>query len=277
MGLDFIRAIQRLSSPALDFIMETMTLFGEQTILAAAFCAVYWCVDKRLGRFLAAAVGTSVCLNGALKDLFKVERLFGSPGIESLRLETATGYSFPSGHTQAAAAFWGGLSIAAKRPSNRVVFAALIFMVGFSRLYLGVHYPADVIAGAVIGLLCAALLYLVMIKRGSWLAVLAVCLSVSVSAIYLGESKDTYKAVGLLAGIVSGLYFEERFIGFATGGIPVSKRLIRYAAGMSLVGVCHFVPKMVLPDALPLDCMRYALTAFVATGFCPYLFKRFRL
>ena len=131
--------------------MEGFTLFGEQMILAGIFCFVYWCVDKRLGRFLAIALGVSLCLNGAVKDIFKVERLFGASGITSLRVETATGYSFPSGHTQASTTLWGGLLIAAKRPIVRVMLAFLILMVGLSRLYLGVHFLTDVIAGFGIG------------------------------------------------------------------------------------------------------------------------------
>lgn len=277
MQLDIIRAIQHYSNPVLDIVMQAFTLCGEQMIVSAIFCFVYWCADKRLGRFLAVALGVSVCLNGAVKDIFKVERLFGAEGIRSLRAHTATGYSFPSGHTQTAATFWGGLMLAAKKPAVRAIPAFLILMVGFSRLYLGVHYPADVAGGLIAGLICAFVLYYIIIVKQRYAPALLICLIAGILALAVGSSADTFKAVGTLAGILAGLYFEEKFVGFDAANLIWPRKLTRYALGMALVGAAYIIPKLILPAGFMYDILRYMLTVFVAAGLAPYIFKRLRL
>lgn len=277
MQLEILRAIQRISNPLLDIVMEGFTLFGEKYIIVAVFCAIYWCIDKRLGRFLAMSLGLSLCVNGAVKDFFKVERLFGAEGIVSRRIETATGYSFPSGHTQTATAFWGGIAIEVKRPQIKIACSALVLLVGFSRLYLGVHYPLDVIGGIIIGLICTLLVYLIGSARfGKWL-VLLFCLAAAVLALVIGESPDTFKGIGMLIGIIIGLYFEEKFVSFETDGLTISKKLMRYSFSMAVMLLCYIIPKLLLPQTNLVDFVRYAFVAFAVTGFCPYVFKRVKL
>lgn len=277
MQLDILRAIQSISTPLLDTVMEGITLFGEQTIIMAVFCAIYWCVDKRLGRFLAMSLGFSLCVNGIAKDIFKVERLFGAEGIVSHRIETATGYSFPSGHTQAATAFWGGIAVMAKRPWIKAVFAVLVLLVGFSRMYLGVHYPSDVFGGMVIGLACVLVIYFAGSERFGKTAVFPLCLIAIIAALFIGESPDTVKGAGALLGIITGIFFEEKIVKFETHGITIPKKLMRYALSMAIVAICYGIPKLILPQSNPVDIVRYTLLTFTGTGLCPYVFKRLKL
>ena len=158
MQLEILRAIQSIASPALDVLMECVTVLGESAVIMLAFCAVYWCVDKKLGRYLAASMCASVCFNGIVKDFAKAPRPIGEPGIISHRVETATGYSFPSGHTQSITAFCASLFLAVKKTGLRAAMILLPLLVGFSRLYLGVHYPADVLGGLAFGWLVSLLL-----------------------------------------------------------------------------------------------------------------------
>lgn len=277
MELDILREIQKISNPLLDIIIEGITVFGEKMIIMAVFGAIYWCIDKRLGRFLAISLGFSLCVNGFAKDFFKVERLFGADGIISRRIETATGYSFPSGHTQAATVFGGGIAAKSKLTWLRIVSAALVPLVGFSRLYLGVHYPSDVAGGIVIGLACLLLVHIAGSSRFGKAAVLLLCLVAVVSALLIGESPDTFKGAGMLVGILTGLYFEEKLAGFETYGLSLPKKLMRYSLAMAVVGLCYIVPKLLLPQTNPVDFVRYAFLTFTATGFCPYLFIKFKI
>jgi membrane-associated phospholipid phosphatase len=92
-------------------------------------------------------------LNPLLKNIFRVGRPIGVEGIASLRLHTAGGYAFPSGHTQGAASFWTALMISVKKKGIYGFGSAAIVLVAFSRMYLGVHWPTDVIGGIAAGVL----------------------------------------------------------------------------------------------------------------------------
>ena len=104
--LNIIRAIQSIANPFLDGLFQFITMFGEEAILIPLIAVIYWSFNKKMAEYIAYASLTSVLVNGAIKDIFKAKRPIGEPGIRSLRVETATGYSFPSGHTQGTASFW---------------------------------------------------------------------------------------------------------------------------------------------------------------------------
>ncbi|MFW6208350.1 MAG: phosphatase PAP2 family protein [Spirochaetota bacterium] len=113
-------------------------------VLAAWFLC---CGNKRLGYRVGFAFLASAVVNPLLKNSFRIERPIGVEGIESQRLHTATGYAFPSGHTQGATAFWTGMMTYVRRRWMYLLGTALIFLVALSRMYLGVHWPSDVIGG----------------------------------------------------------------------------------------------------------------------------------
>jgi undecaprenyl-diphosphatase len=122
---------------------------------------------SKVGLPVAATMTAVATLNWVLKPLFAI------PRPEAHRLTSATGFSFPSGHAMSAAAFAGVVALLfvrysrrrhAQDPHGRVaeaivsVLAALFALaVGFSRVYLGVHNPSDVIAGFAMGFLLSLL------------------------------------------------------------------------------------------------------------------------
>ena len=91
--------------------------------------------------------------NKGIKEFVKAPRPIGTEGLKSLRVSTATGYSFPSGHTQTATTFWTSLMIIFRKKWVNILGIVMILGVGLSRLYVGVHYPTDVIAGVIMGIL----------------------------------------------------------------------------------------------------------------------------
>ena len=120
---------------------------------------LFWVVDKRKGMYALASYGLACYFNAAMKAMFCVYRPWiRNPEIKPLEsvMSGATGYSFPSGHSSSVGGFYGGL-IAAYRKHKAlcILFACMIFLTMFSRLYVGVHTPQDVLVGAAIGLLAA--------------------------------------------------------------------------------------------------------------------------
>ncbi len=159
--MELLYALQGVRSPFWDAIVQTITFLGEETVFLVVSIVLLWCVDKKWGyRFFIIGMFGNV-INQFLKAIFVTPRPWvrdpDFPIVESAR-EAATGYSFPSGHTTGAGTLFGSIAIWLRRRYITVVCILLALAVGFSRLYLGVHMPEDVL----VGLLTALLVVLVM-------------------------------------------------------------------------------------------------------------------
>ena len=158
--MNFLRFLEGLRNPFLDGVMSAITLFGEETLFMIAGLIFFWCVDKKRGYYLLFAGFTGTVIIQILKMIFRIPRPWVLDPkftiVESAR-EAATGYSFPSGHTQCAADLYGGVARSSKNIWIRIGGIAICLLVGLSRMYLGVHTPLDV---GVSLLVAAALIFL---------------------------------------------------------------------------------------------------------------------
>ena len=140
-------ALESIRTPALDKIMSVITLLGGELFFMVIAVTVFWCVSKREGYYLMIVGFFGTVINQFLKILCCVPRPWiKDPDftiVESARAE-ATGYSFPSGHTQNAVATYGGIARYTRRGWLRAVLVVLTVLIAFSRMYLGVHTPLDV-------------------------------------------------------------------------------------------------------------------------------------
>ena len=155
--MEFLYLLEKIRNPILDFIFSTITHLGEETVFLALAIIFFWCIDKYRGYYmlLTGLIGTVV--NQALKLVCRVPRPWvKDPGftVVDSAVKEATGYSFPSGHTQSIAGTFGAIGATSKRRWFSIVCVVIIVLVAFSRMYLGVHTPADVC----VSLLIAAVL-----------------------------------------------------------------------------------------------------------------------
>ncbi len=152
--MSFLYVLEGLRNAVLDAFFSFVTLFGEETIFMAVGMIVFWCVNKYKGYYLLCVGFLGTVLNQFLKILCRVPRPWvKDPNftiVESAR-EAASGYSFPSGHTQTAVGLYGGIARVSKSTALRVGMIVLACLVALSRMYLGVHTPADVLTSAAIG------------------------------------------------------------------------------------------------------------------------------
>lgn len=224
---------------------------------------LFWAVDKKAGIFGLSSYGFACLENAGFKSLFCVYR----PWIRNSALKPlpevmkgATGYSFPSGHSSSTGGFYGGLIAYYKKyKSLCVMFAIMVLITMFSRMYVGVHTPQDVFGGALIGIVAAVVVYftdkLLQKKPNLDIAVLLVsvvlCILVSIF-IYLKKYPMDYVDGKLLVdpqkmtiggfgdpgrffGIVIGWFIERRFIKFDIRGTNVQKVLRCFAGGLLFV------------------------------------------
>jgi undecaprenyl-diphosphatase len=161
--------LQEWRTPVLDAIFSTFTLLGEEAFFLFIALTVYWCIDKKNGYYLLTVSFIGLTVNQLLKLIFRIPRPWvldpDFPIVEEAR-EAATGYSFPSGHTQNAVNTFGSIARFTGHRALRIVCLALIPIVAFSRMYLGVHTPKDVLVSIGIGCVLVLGMYPLMERAG---------------------------------------------------------------------------------------------------------------
>ena len=145
--MSFLYFLEGLRNPILDALFSVITLCGEETVFMAVGLIIFWCFSKKQGYYLLCVGFLGTVLNQFLKMAFRIPRPWiKDPSftiVESAR-EAASGYSFPSGHTQTSVGLFGGIARANSNRALRISMIALCVLVPLSRMYLGVHTPMDV-------------------------------------------------------------------------------------------------------------------------------------
>jgi membrane-associated phospholipid phosphatase len=266
-GTEAILWVQSFSNSFLDGLFTAATFLGEEEFYLVLLPLIYWCFNKRIGMRLAYAFLLSNYLNLFLKDLFGIPRP-DDLRIRVLRKEITP--SFPSGHAQGAVVTWGYL---ATQWRNRVFWAiaiVLIFLNSFSRVYLGVHFPQDLVGGIAVGVLYLLAFNWVTAKWGGALAefplvaksILVVLLPIALLVAH--PSEDIAMSMGALAGMGLGFLLEGKFVGFSADGLWW-RRVLRFLVGLILVGVFYVGLKALFPTevtpslALAWRAIRYGI------------------
>ena len=226
-GPEIFEALRSISSPALDRIVRLLTDLGSTEFFITAVPIVYWCLNKTLGLSLGIVTVISGGINIALKDVFQIPRpyvLYPHLGAPDFLLTTGTGWSFPSGHAQTTATFWGYLALHARRRWAAWLAASLIAIVGFTRVYATVHSPTDVLVGGALGLVVAAAYLLVdgfFSNRKTVSAPWAITASIAIPSGLLaaaslrpGLADGLANILGFLAGAFIGRHIERTRVRF---------------------------------------------------------------
>jgi len=278
---------QNIANPFLDFFFEMITMLGEKNILIAGITWMFWNVDKKKGFILSFTLLFSLFLNTVLKISIHNSRPFEViPEILGKRVQTATGYSFPSGHTQGATTFYLALSLILKKRWIYITAIVISLLVALSRIYLGVHWPVDVIGGLVAGAIVALIMFKILsalydkgvprdlfIVISSITALLTMALFLIINRFYFESNllvTDLMKTVGVFTGASIGFILEEKYVNFSSGG-NIIKKVIRFVFG--LVGSLLLLSglKLLFPVVDAFHFLRYALTGLWITWLYPLI------
>ena len=284
-GLDLIEAIQSFRSPALDGLFSTLTALGNAEFYLLIAPAILWCLDYRMGARLGLLVLLSATLSVSIKDVLMQPRPCDFR--PEICIEEATGYGLPSGHAQNAAVFWG---LPAHWLGSGWAWAGaigLMFLIGFSRIYLGVHFPTDVLGGWAIGALILALYLKSRARVEGWLASLGtgpqILLSLAVPGVFLAidSNPEIVQAMSAFAGFGSGVALTRRYLHFNSGG-PIWQRAVRFLLGVVIVAVLYVGLSAVFPgegeaNYLPFRILRYATVGVWISFGAPWTFSALRL
>ena len=303
-GYQVLLQIERWRTDLLDAVFPIITDIGGEIGYLIILSLVYWCVNKSIGKRLSYAYLFTATLNAWLKAIWRIPRP-DSPALEpelqkanlSARLQPIrheTSLSFPSGHTQGAVVAWGYMAVRFARRWFWIVAVAMIGLIAFSRMYLGVHFPQDVIAGLVIGLLYVALWLWAEPRLHRWIATISVrqryalAALVPLGVLLIHPVKDTATTLGAITGMGVGYVLESETLRFTVAG-PFWQRAARAIVGLLLLILAYvglsalfglFDEQMGMTMAIIWRTLRYSLIGFVGSWIVPWsqmrvgLFKR---
>jgi undecaprenyl-diphosphatase len=293
-GYEFILALENLRNPLLNAIFEFFTFLGNQEGIIVVFAVVYWSVSKPLGKSMGTAYLLSATINMWLKDLTGVPRpadpaldpVLNEAGITSRvsPLTSEESFSFPSGHSQNAVGSWGLMAARFKETRIWITAIIVILMTGISRIWLGVHFPQDVIGGWLIGIVfLAAYLWAeprvtLRLKALPLPAQIGLAVVLPLLLFLVDPSEGTATPLGALIGALIGFIFEPATLRFSAGG-TMSKRALRTGVGLIVVFAFFFGLSAldgVLTEGIPVAIdhivriVRYAGIGFLIAWIAPW-------
>jgi membrane-associated phospholipid phosphatase len=284
-GLEIIHIIQSVASPGLDRFFVLITDLHHENIYILMLPLLLWFYEKGFARFMISVFIISVWSNGALKEIFNTDR----PPHELWRGIEEPSKAFPSGHAQGPIMVWGALALEFGKQWFTVLAALLVFLIGFSRVYLGVHWPMDVVGGWLIG---AVLLWGFEFTRGFWVGermalarrlLWATIIPFMTLLVWRSASWDTPKdgaghswiLTGAFLGFWIGQILEEHYVGFDPRRGTRAAQVVKLVVGVGLVLAAKEGLKLFLPPIALGDLIRYFGVSLVATLLAPWLFHRF--
>ena len=286
--------------------MKLFSFLGSELFFLLVLPLVYWNINRRIGARLGLLLISSVLINDLIKVVFALPRPFWSKGIAQLASKPEITFGFPSGHAQNTAAIWTFLALQTKRPRLWLVWSSfLLILVALSRLYVGAHYPFDVIGGAITGYLLLGIFLRAEQPLLRWLGptlprrigfLIVSCAVLSVLYWLFARRLDlpaptspafeTYvesihglnfaKRVGALFGMGSGLILAFQIVPFAIEATPVQK-ILRFALGIGGLLAVRAATSKLLPDNVLCGFAGYFLLTIWVTLVAPLVFTRLKL
>jgi membrane-associated phospholipid phosphatase len=311
LGVRLIVALQGLGN-WLEMPMKIMSFLGTEEFFMFVLPVLYWCVDSRLGIRVAFILMFSLGINDALKMAFRGPRPYWySTDVKGLASETSFGV--PSGHSQNSMSIWGMLAAGLKKWWGWLIAGLIVFFIGFSRLYLGVHFPHDVLLGWLIGGLLLWLTLRFWDPVAAWLKKLAFGGQILAAflfslvlillplipylwltltnwqpdpawALFAGDAvsiEGAFTPAGTLFGLGVGLAWLTRLGGFKTSG-KWWQLVLRFILGLVGVLVIRYGLGAIFPEgenvlSYVLRYLRYALIGIWVAGGAPWAFLRLKL
>jgi len=292
--MELLRLLEGIRTPFLDTLVGLITRLGEETVGVFILCAIFWCISKKFAYVIGVVYFLAGLTVQGMKICFRIERPWViDPTFEPVAgsKEHATGYSFPSGHTQSATALFGAIGAQLKQKPLKAICFLLVLLVAFSRMYLGVHTLADV----VVSLLISSVLIFLTVKfafgdsvdkkREFVLALImllyAVVVIVVATVMYSNDTieqryiADCLKAAGAGVGFAVGMFVERVYINFSVKSKNILWQIIKFVIGIAVVLGIQEGLKPIIGTGLVANMFRYFLMLAWVTLLYPLLIKRF--
>lgn len=296
--MELLYFLERIRIPVVNEFMLAITYLGDEIAFLAIALVLFWCIDKRQGYFILSVGFIGTLLNQFLKLWFRIPRpwvLDDEFTILEQAREGASGYSFPSGHTQSSVGTFGSIAYTTKHKIVRIISIIIAVLVPFSRMYIGVHTPADVFVSVFIALFFIFVLHPVIYKNNgkAMPALIAVMSLAAVAYLCFVELypfpadvdpenlasgiKNAYTLIGALTGLIVVYIVERKWIKFPTKAIwwaQILKVIIGLVIVLALKSGLNTPLVLLLGEKLG-RAVRYFVLVIVAGAVWPLSFNWF--
>jgi membrane-associated phospholipid phosphatase len=292
-GLDFIRSVQTTASPLFTVIMLIISFIGWEFMLLMILI-LFWCINEKKGLRLGFALLISLWINITLKYFFDQPRPFFEGYDPSVGMINVSMGGLPSGHAQNSLVV---LFIIASWLKNKWAYSCAAFLcllIGFSRIYLGVHFPVDIAAGWVIGGIIVSGYFILnnrieeLIAKGGFRAGMISSAALSFVMIIYLPGMELLVPAGMILGIGTGYCLNRKYIGFASSALLERQGIYKFLPFFVrlLLGIAGFLLIFTRgKNLLPQDSLNINLYSFILTALCgfwisaaaPWVFIKLRL
>lgn len=252
--MEFLYLLEKIRVPVLNEFLLAITALGEETAFLMIGLIVFWCIGKRQGYYLMTVGLAGTVASQLMKIVCRVPRPWVRDSnftiLEAAR-EAAGGYSFPSGHTQTAVGTFGSIAAFTQKKWIAAICVVLAILVGFSRMYIGVHTPADVLVGALLSAVLIAAFYPLMLGKQERtyfglviLAVLSIAyllyMELTVFPVdidphnYESAMKNAYTLMGCSGALLIVYPVEKRYVNYSEKAVWWAQ-LLKIALGLLAV------------------------------------------
>lgn len=271
-GIEVIQLAQSHNSDTVDAVFRLFTFLGYEEFYLLLIPVIFWCLDKRVGVRLA----TILLLSGYLNFVFKNMLGWPRPPADQVRQVThEESFGMPSGHAQNAVVVFGYLSSVGAYGWG--IAALIAVMIGVSRVFLGTHFPQDVIGGWIMGLVILGFALTFLEKwnadRLSPNAVWAVTLGGPIALAIAHTTSNTVQTMGALWGLGAGYLLQQRLVRF-NPHTTWRRQIAKIAVGVAVLFGLSIGLKALLPDGNAFRFLRYGIIGVWATFLTPWLFVR---
>jgi membrane-associated phospholipid phosphatase len=289
-GLDLVLAVQSVRNGLFDAMAEVLHAMGGEIFFLVVLLLIYWSINRHLGIRLIVALILAGVLNSVLKDVFQRPRPFMVSDLV-VPLQSEVSYGIPSAHVMVGLVVWGYAAIFMKQRRLYWAVALFVIVMAWSRMYVGVHFPQDVVVGALFGLIVLLIYARVLEPVGArwqhlnpYLRIGLFVLAAVITVIAAGHDRNALALAGILLGVGPAMELELRYANFSNVGTP-QQRMLRYLIGIALT-LALFLGLRVLFGTIAeegtslgiaLRLLRYAVVTLFAFFVWPWLALRFGL